>query len=384
MRVILYTGKGGVGKTTVAAATAVELARTGRRVLVMSTDGAHSLGDSLGVRLTGTPHRVAANLDAVEVDPAEEGERAWAAIQRHLGRLLRSDQSVAAEEMVLFPGLSELFSLLTILDAVESGAWDVLVVDCAPTGETLSLLRYPEQFTDFVTFALPAKRKLVKTLGPAVEKWASIPMPHEDVFDEIERLTARLNELRALLTDPAVSTLRIVTVPEAVPVAEARRNHTWLHLYGFTVDAVVVNRVLSDAALAGYFDAYRARQAGALTSVAEGFGDLPIFWIDLQPSEVVGVAALSALAGGLYGDTDPAAVLAVGSPYKVARAGTGWELSLPLPGVVREELTLDQHGTDLVVAVRGQRRVLALPDALVGRDLTRAKLDDGRLSVRFA
>lgn len=384
MRVILYTGKGGVGKTTVAAATAVGLARAGQRVLVMSTDGAHSLGDSLDVRLGATPTVIADRLAALEVDPATEGERAWGAIQHQLSRILRASESVAAEEMVLFPGLSELFSLLTILEVASSGDYDVVVVDCAPTGETLSLLRYPEQFTDFVTFALPAKRRMLKVIGPAAERLNLFPVPREEVFDEVEDLTARLGDLRALLTDTAVSTLRIVTVPEAVPVAEARRNFTWLHLYGFGVDAVVVNRVLPEAALEGYFASYRGRQDAALTSIAEGFGTLPKFWAELQPTEVVGTEALAGLFDQMFAGADPSAVLAQGRPYTVVRRGRGWALSLPLPDVARADLTLDQHGPDLVVAVRGHRRVLGLPDALVGKDIEGARLAEGSLTITFA
>jgi len=383
MRVILYTGKGGVGKTTTAAATALRLADAGTRVLVLSTDGAHSLGDSLGVRLSGEPTAVAERLDALEVNPTTEGERAWSAIQHQLGRMLGSTASVAADEMVLFPGLSELFSLLRVLDAAESGRYDVIVVDCAPTGETLSLLRYPEQFAAFVTFALPTKRKIVRAVGPAVEKLTSFPVPKEDVFDEVEVLTDRLNTLRELLTDPATSTLRIVTTPERVPVAEARRNHTWLHLYGFTVDAVVLNRVLPAAALEGYFSEYRARQDACLALVRDGFAGLTVHTLDLLPSEVVGLEALRAVGAQLYGDADPAAVTVHEPPYRVEQRADGYRLSLTLPGATHDELTLDQVGSDLVITAAGQRRVLALPDALVGADVTGARLDAGTLVVRI-
>ncbi len=384
MRVILYTGKGGVGKTTTAAATALRLADAGTRVLVLSTDGAHSLGDSLGVRLSGEPTAVAERLDALEVNPTTEGERAWSAIQHQLGRMLGPTASVAADEMVLFPGLSELFSLLRVLDAAESGRYDVIVVDCAPTGETLSLLRYPEQFAAFVTFALPTKRKIVRAVGPAVEKLTSFPVPKEDVFDEVEVLTDRLNTLRELLTDPATSTLRIVTTPERVPVAEARRNHTWLHLYGFSVDAVVVNRVLPAAALDGYFSEYRARQDECLTLVREGFAGLVVFTLELRPAEVVGMAALREVGALLFADADPAAVLVHEPPYEVTPVDGGYRLSLRLPDATRDELSLDQSGTDLVITARGQRRVLALPDVLVGAQLTGARLEAGTLVVSFA
>ena len=384
MRVILYTGKGGVGKTTIAAATAIALARAGHRVLAMSTDGAHSLGDSFGAALSGVPTPVAERLDAAEVDPSADGERAWSAIQRQLGRMLGSSGSVAAEEMVLFPGLSELFSLLAILDAVESERYDVVVVDCAPSGATLSLLRYPQQFTDFVTFALPIKRKLLRVVGPAVSRLTAFPVPEDSVFDEVEALTDRLGRLRMLLCDPDVSTLRIVTTPERVPVAEARRNHAWLHLYGYGVDAVVVNRILPEAALTGYFGNYRKIQAEALSVIEDGFAGLPVFTLELQPSEVVGLDGLSDLAGQAYGETDPAAVLTRERPFVVAPEGLGYSLSLSLPNAVKEELTLDQHGTDLVINLRGQRRVLALPDALAALEIAGATLADGHLTVRFA
>ncbi|MDO5094803.1 MAG: ArsA family ATPase, partial [Propionibacteriaceae bacterium] len=245
MRVLLYTGKGGVGKTTVAAATALRLADTSRRTLVLSTDPAHSLGDALGQPLTNEPTQVAPCLEAAEIDTLAENDRAWENLRAYLGRLLMTGraQDLATEEMLMLPGLGELFSLLRILEHAASGRYDAIVVDCAPTGETLSLLKYPERLQALFEAALPTKRALVRVLGRPFEKLTHVPMPEDRLFDDVMSLLDRLTQLADLLHDNDIATMRLVTTPERIVVAETRRAHTWLTMYGFVVDAVVCNRI---------------------------------------------------------------------------------------------------------------------------------------------
>lgn len=381
MRVILYTGKGGVGKTTIAAATALHLADRGRRVLIMSTDPAHSLGDALGLSLGNEPTPVAPRLDALEIDALAENDKAWANLREYLGRVLMRGQemSLATEEMLLLPGLGDLFSLLRVLDHAASGRYDVLVVDCAPTGETMSLLKYPERLDQLFRTALPTKRALVKVLGRPFEKLTRIPMPEDRLFDDVLSLLDRLTRLGALLRDGDVTTLRLVTTPERVVVAETRRAHTWLTMYGFTVDAVVLNRIYPQAALGGYFAPWASTQDLGIRRVEESFAHLPIYRLSLQDQEIVGHGALRGLAEHIYGDSDPATVSFRGDYMRIERSGDAMRLHLSLPYADRSELDLRQDGCDLLLAHRNEHRRIALPDALAGRQVRRAQFTDGEL-----
>lgn len=381
MRVILLTGKGGVGKTTVAVATALHLADRGNRVLVMSTDPAHSLGDALDASLTGTPTAVAPRLDALEIDAMAENDRAWANLRTYLGRLLmRGDQlSLATKEALLLPGLGELFSLLCLLDHASSGRYDILVVDCAPTGETMSLLKYPERLDQLFRTALPTKRALVRVLGKPFEKLTRIPMPEDRLFDDALTLTDRLRRLGELLHDGEVATLRLVTTPEHVVVEEVRRAHTWLTMYGFVVDGVVVNRIHPESVLSGYFAPWAASQAAGIRRIEESFAHLPIHRLQLQAQEVAGLGALRSLGRELYGDDDPSLIQHRGEHMRVTRSGDVLQLHLSLPHAQRSELDLRQDGTDLLLSHRDQHRRIALPDSLTGRQVTSATFHDDEL-----
>ncbi|MDO5083346.1 ArsA family ATPase [Arachnia propionica] len=381
MRIILFTGKGGVGKTTVAVATALHLADLGHRVLTMSTDPAHSLGDALSTPLTGTPSVVAPGLEAMEIDALAENDKAWAGLRTYLGRLLTrgGEVSLATEEALLLPGLGELFALLRILDHASSDQHDVLVVDCAPTGETMSLLKYPERLDQLIKTALPTKRALVRLLGRPFERLTRIPMPEDRLFDDLLNLTGRLKQLGELLHDGRSTTLRLVTTPEHVVVEETRRAHTWLTMYGFLVDGVVLNRIHPEAALSGYFARWAEHQAAGVQRVAESFGHLPIHRLPLQEREVVGMAALRSLARQLYGDDDPSVVQHRGEHMRVTRSDGVLRLHLSLPHAVRDELELQQDGGDLLLSHRGQHRRIALPDSLTGREVVAARFDGGEL-----
>lgn len=385
MRIILYTGKGGVGKTTVAAATALRLADQGHRVLVMSTDPAHSLGDALSLPLANEPVCVAPRVDALEIDALAENDKAWANLREYLGRLLTRGQemTLADEEMLLLPGLADLFSLLRILDHASSRRYDVLVVDCAPTGETMSLLKYPERLDQLFRTALPTKRALVKLLGRPIEKLTRIPMPEDRLFDDALGLLDRLKRLGALLGDGSTTTLRLVTTPERVVVAETRRAHTWLTMYGFVVDAVILNRIYPTAALGGYFAPWKFSQEAGIQQVVESFTHLPIHRLPLQEREIVGIDALRALAERTYGEADLAAINYRGDYLRVTREGGAFLLHLSLPHADKAELDLSQDGTDLLLAYRNERRRIALPDALSGRQVVNARFRDEELVVQM-
>lgn len=388
MRIILYTGKGGVGKTCVAAATALHLAERGRRALVASTDIAHSLSDAFDREVGCEPAPIAPNLDALEIDPAVAGRAAWGRMQDYLRALTtshagRDAEGIEAEELFMFPGLEELFALGALLDIDEAGAYDVLVVDCAPTGETLSLLTYPEKFGGFIERALPLKRAALKVGGPLVERVMKVPMPEDALFDELAELVDRLERLRALLTDTGRVSLRVVTTAERIVVKEAKRAFAWLGLYGYHVDAVVVNRLYPADALAGYFDHWTELQRTSLDEVESAFAGTAVLRLALRHGELRGPDGLREAARELFSDADPEELLTPVGAAGVREETSACELVIPAPFFDKRDLELVQDGDALVVSLASQRRRIPLPVHLRGRAVIGARHEDGRLVVRF-
>ena len=388
MRIILYTGKGGVGKTCVAAATALHLAERGRRVLVVSTDVAHSLGDAFDLPVEGEPVGVAPNLDALEIDPVVAGRATWGRLQGYLRAVMTShangeEAGIEAEELFVFPGLEELLSLSVLLDIDEAGAYDVLVVDCAPTGETLSLLKYPERFGDFIERALPLKRKALKVGGPVIEHVMKIPLPDDALFDELSSLVGRLERLRGLLTDTGRVSLRVVTTAERIVVKEAKRAFAWLGLYGYHVDAAVVNRLYPEAALEGYFDRWTELQRASLDEIERSFSGTAVLRLMLRHGELRGADGLREAARELFGDVDPGELLTPVGAAGAREGAGGCELVVPAPFFDKRDLDLVQDGDALVVSLANQRCRIPLPAHLRGRDVASARHEDGLLVVRF-
>ena len=385
MRVLLFTGKGGVGKTTASAATAALAASRGRKTLVLSTDPAHSLADALGVPLGAAPTEVEPGLYGMQVDAQAAFERTWRAIQAYLVDVLARagvDQ-LQAEELTVLPGAEEVLALLAVREQVDSGLWDLVVVDCAPTGETLRLLALPDALTWYVQKVFPAQRRALRAVRPLLHRVSGPVVPQDGVFDAVERLHAQLLDVRRLLTARETS-VRLVLTPEAVVVAEARRTLTSLALYGYRVDGLLANRVFPDDADA---DAWRAgwvaAQSAQLDAVRADAPHLPLLLAPYLPAEPVGVPALVALGEDLYGDEDPLAVPADEQLVEVERTTDGFALVLALPLARLEEVHLARAGDDLVVTVGGHRRVLALPSVLRRCRVVGATLAEGRLRIRF-
>ena len=383
MRVLLFTGKGGVGKTTASAATAAAAAARGSKVLVLSTDPAHSLADALGVALTGEPTEVDTGLYAMQVDVQAAFERTWRDVQGYLLRLLERAgvDALQAEELTVLPGAEEVLALLEVTRQVTCGPWDLVVVDCAPTGETLRLLALPAALTWYVERVFPAQRRALKAVRPLLSRVSGPAVPTEDVFDAALRLHRELLGVRAVLTHPDTS-VRLVLTPEQVVVAEARRTLTSLALYGYRVDALVANRVFpasDEPFLAGWV----AAQAAQLDVVRADAGGLPVLVSPYLQGEPVGLPALVALGEALYGGADPAGAAPTEELLSVARTADGFSLSMALPLARHEELDLSRAGDELVITVAGHRRVLALPSALRRCTVAGAVLSGGRLVVRF-
>jgi arsenite-transporting ATPase len=386
VRVLLFTGKGGVGKTTTAAATALRCADAGLRTMVLSTDPAHSLADALDVDLGDLPVEVAPGLWGQQLDAQARMEDTWGEIQSWLLEVFQwaGVAAIEAEELAVIPGLDEIFSLSDIKAHAESGAWDVVVVDCAPTAETLRLLSLPEILRWYMDRVFPMSRKVNRVVSPLLGRVAGLPVPGDEVFGSASAFYERLDGVRELLTDTETTSVRLVVNPERLVVAEARRTHTYLSLFGYRVDAVVANRLLPDAVADPWFDRWKALHAEHLATIEEGFAPLPILRAELAPGELVGVDALRAFGDSLYGDADPAAVLHAGEPLTVVRKGTGYELTLELPFADKDDLELGRRDDELLIRVGPHRRSLLLPDSLRRRPVGAASLRDGTLRVTFA
>lgn len=384
MRILLFTGKGGVGKSTVAAGTAALAAAAGHRTLVLSTDTAHSLADAFGVEIGAEPVRVAPDLHVQQVDAQLRFQQSWADIQRYLVSVLdvAGVDRVAAEELAVLPGAEEVLALLELRVHALSGEWDVIVVDCAPTAETLRLLALPEALGWYMDRVLPAERRIVKAMRPVLSRAAGVPMPTDTVFDALQRLHAELDEVHALLTGPA-STVRVVLTPESVVLAEARRSFTMLSLFGYRVDGVVVNRIFPDTDADEWRAGWIRSQQAVLAEVAQSFAGMPLWRSLYRGTEPVGVDALRELAGEVYDDADPLAVPTGPGPFTMSRTPTGALLGLTLPHVSRDEVDLARHGDELVVTVGSYRRLLTLPSGLARHRVAGARVQDGVLQVRF-
>jgi arsenite-transporting ATPase len=384
-RVLLFTGKGGVGKTTASAATAALAAARGRKTLVLSTDPAHSLADALDVGLGAEPTEVAGSLYGMQVDAQAAFERTWRDIQSYLLDVLNRAgvDALQAEELTVLPGAEEVLALLALREQVASGLWDVVVVDCAPTGETLRLLALPDALSWYVEKVFPAHRRALRAVRPLLHRVSGPVVPQDGVFDAVERLHRQLVDVRALLTAPSTS-VRLVLTPEAVVVAEARRTLTSLALYGYRVDGLLANRVFPVDAPDPWLRGWVAAQEQQLAAVRRDAPALPLLVSPYLPAEPVGVAALTALAESLYAETDPAAPVDGGEELlTVERTADGFALSLALPLARSDELSLARSGDELVVTVGGHRRLLVLPSALRRCVVAGATLSDGRLRVRF-
>lgn len=383
MRIIIYTGKGGVGKTSMATATACRIASDGKKVLIMSTDQAHSLGDSFDMELTKEPVQIAENLYGLEIDTVYESEKIWGNLKDYFKKLLtmQSEGGIEVEELLVFPGLEELFSMFKILEIYENGEYDTLIVDCAPTGETLSLLKYPEKLSGFIQRVLPIKKKGVKTVGPVVEKTMKIPMPGEEVFDDFEYLMERMEKLQRLMLDKNIVSLRVVTTPEQIVLSEAKRNFTCLYLYNYNVDAVLVNRIYPKEAMEGYFSKWIEMQEKSLNEIKESFSEVPCFYVELQDKELQTIPVLKEVGERIYGAYNPNDILFKEDIYRIDRNEN--TLSIYLPFANKDELKLEQVEEELVVGVKNEVRRFLMPKEFWNKEITGAKFENGYLRIRF-
>ena len=383
-RTVLYTGKGGVGKTSVAACTARRCAAAGLETLVISTDPAHSLSEALSADLGGQPVKIDDRLWGQEVKAQEEMERHWSGVQEWLGELLqeRGVDRISAEELTVPPGMDELFSLLCLQAHNESGRWDAIIVDCAPTGETLRLLSFPDVARWWIDKVFPLERQILAAARPIARSLLDISLPSQAVFSDIERLSQNLIAMNEILRDRERCTIRLVMNPDKMVIGEAMRTFTYLNLYGYLTDAVIVNR-LFPAGVGDYFAAWRRVQEEHLELVHSAFAPLPVLCAPYFEQEVVGPGMLDRLADALFRDLDPAAVLHEQITQQLEVDDDGALLKLALPFASKGDISLKQLGLELVVRVDGHKRTIMLPPALAAFHPTEATFEDGALEVRF-
>ena len=385
MRVLLFTGKGGVGKTTIAAATAVRAADAGLRTLVMSTDPAHSLGDSFDEEIGSRPTEIGERLWAQQIDAQERLEDNGREIQDYMIQLMNwaGTETIQAEELTVLPGLDEIFALIDVKTHVEGGAYDVLIVDCAPTAETLRLLSLPDVMQWYIERIFPVERRIVKTVRPLVSRVTSLPIAGDRVFDAVERLHRNLDAVKKILTDEATSSVRLVVNPEKMVIAEARRTYTYLGLFGYRVDAVVVNRVLPPDVTDPYFGKWKDIQAEHLATVHESFEPVPILTSRLFDREMIGVGLLEEMATEIYGKLDAADILYRDDPIRVRKRGTGYVLVMRLPFASREDMDIHRRGEELFIRVGAYKRNLILPQSLKRMSVREANFAGDHLEILF-
>ena len=415
MRIVLYTGKGGVGKTSVSAATALRAAEQGYRTIVISTDAAHSLADSFDRPLSPEPIQIAPNLWAQELDVLHQMDVYWGTIQKWLGAVAiwQGLDKIVADEVTVLPGMEELASLLQIAYLYDSGNYDFIVVDCAPTGETLRLLTFPEVARWWLEKVFPVQRRAAKVLRPMMRQIIEMPLPGDDVFASIQKLFGDLERTRALLADSEVSTIRMVVNPEKMVIKEAQRTFTYVNLFGYTTDAIVVNRVMpkgldvaegdfaaletalaADGALSAvgkdlrqavrHYKSWAQMQQPYLELIDNSFAPVPILQCPFFDGEVVGFDMLRRMAASTYGQADPVAVFYRGRSQSLERLDGTYTLTLPLPLVTKGQVDLTRAGDELVVRIGNHRRNLVLPRSLSGLETKEARLDNGMLRITFA
>src|SRR5881392_2520325 len=384
-RTILYTGKGGVGKTSVAAATARRCADQGLRTIVLSTDPAHSLSDSLECELGSEPTPCGERLWGQEVQAQEEMERHWESVQDWMGDMLaeRGVDRIAADELTVPPGMDELFSLLQIKRHHQAEEYEAIVVDCAPTGETLRLLSFPDVASWWLEKVFPIERRLMSAARPFARTLLDVSLPTERVFDDVERLVVNLVAMNSILRDRTATSIRLVMNPDRMVIHEAMRTFTYLNLYGYLTDAVVVNRMFPADVEGGYFAAWREVQQEHMELVRSAFSPVPILQAPFFDQEVIGPAMLDRLGDELFDGCKAGELLYEELSQELVADNGSATLRLPIPFVEKADIDLKKIGLEVIVRVGGQKRTIILPPAMAAYRPRNARFEGGALEVLF-
>jgi arsenite-transporting ATPase len=375
MRIILFTGKGGVGKTTLAAATSLLSAKKGYKTLIISADAAHSLSDSFETQLTNTPKKITAHLYGQEIDALEEIEKKWGVIQSFLTDFFSSQgiDIIEAEEMSVFPGMEELFSLMEIRNLDKTSDYDVVIVDCAPTGDTLRLLSAPEITNWYLKHIFPIQRTAAKAVRPVANRMLPFPFPGDKVFSEMKKIYSQLAEMKEILSDNKKTSIRLVINPEKMVIKEAQRSFTFFNLFGYTVDLIIVNRIIPQAVKNGYFSRWKTIQENYQLLIQEIFSPIPIFSSELFSQEIIGMSLLQKMAEKVYDEKDPTQLFYSQRPVTIEEENGGFVLSLDL----------FLKGEELHIRVGNFKRNIFLPRKLRHYSIKGAKFENERLRISF-
>lgn len=384
-RIILYTGKGGVGKTTVAAATALQAAKKGNKVLVISTDAAHSLRDVFDQELGPEPVKVAKNVYAQEIDVYYSVDKYWGKLTNYIQSVFNwmNVDDILAEEFSVFPGMEEVASFLWVYNHYQEGDYDLIIVDSAPTGETLKLLSLPDVARWWLVKVFPIERKVLKVVRPALKVVSDMPLPQEDTYDAVENLFDQLNSIHQVFSDPDITSIRLVLNLEKMVINETQRAYTYLNLYGYPVDSAIVNRVMPKELDHPYFKELKKYQKNYMKEVKQLFHNIPIHEAPLVSREVLGKDALLEFGKALFSNEDPSQIFYQGKPYEIEKDGEAYSVLINLPFVSKEEVQLNQIGEELTIQIENQRRTIFLPKFLAKLNVNKANLENGVLKVTF-
>lgn len=385
MRIILFTGKGGVGKTTIAAATGLFASDLGYKTLIMSTDPAHSLSDSFDIQLRTRLTEIKENLHGLEIDVNKEVKENWKEVQKQFSAILnfRGIDAVVADEMAIFPGMDELFSLVKLKEYYDKQIYEAVIVDCAPTGETLKFLSFPEIIRWYMRSLFPIQRKVAKAIRPVIKQVSNLPFPDDEFFETSQETYQKVGLIKEILSDESVTSIRIVLNPEKMVIKEAQRSFTYFSLFNFTVDLIIANRIIPPGVKDPYFDKWKTTQKNYLEMIEEYFSPLPILSSTLFDQEVSGLTLLRQMARNIYQGKDPIQIFYKGKPISISKHNNRYILSVRIPFLRKEDLGLLKKDQELVITAGRYKRNILLPRSLADSKPMGAKYEKDLLKIEF-